>query len=193
MDCSEITSVALDGGGCSSSAVSGTGERLLQINYDDIDRVLSTVVDGVITNLVLKAGKFAKPITTLPDATVGSCKNKKGTYKDSHTHMVETYLFVKNEPAKAYVNSTTNSRTVIIIENRENGIAGDVKFEAYGYSAGLKQEVSENSTKLSDGVVFKLTFSTPDDSIEGTIQNSIFKTSLTVTEAMIEALIDDGN
>ena len=54
MDCSEITSVALDGGGCTSSAVSGTGERLLQINYDDIDRVLSTVANGVITNLVLK-------------------------------------------------------------------------------------------------------------------------------------------
>ena len=193
MDCSEITNTALNGGDCTSSAVSGTGERVLQINYDDVDRALSTVADGVITNLVLKAGKFAKPITTLPDSAVGSCELKDGTYKKSHVHKVALNMFVKNEPVKKHVNLSTNSRTIIIIENRENGTAGDVKFEAYGYSAGLKQSVSTNITKLADGVVYAMEYSTPDDSIEGTIQNSIFKTSLTVTEEMIEALIDDGN
>ena len=129
----------------------------------------------------------------MPDATVGSCEIKEGTFKKSHVHKVETNIFIKNELVKAYVNSVTNSRTVIIVENRETGTAGDVKFEAYGYQSGLKQTKSTNSTKLSDGVVYAMEFTTPDDSIEGTIQNSIFKTSLTVTEAMIEALIDDGN
>ena len=189
MDCSQITNTAILAGDCTSSGVSGTESLVYFMNLGDINKTTSTMVNNVLTAFVMKTGKYAKPFTSLPDSTVGSYESSEGTYKSSFTHKLSVVVFVKTEDTKAFINDIINARVVAIVGNRNEGKAGDTKYEVYGYNAGLKA-TAKGDTKVADGVYYTVEFSTPKDSSEATLPNSLFKTSLELTETLLASLIN---
>lgn len=196
MNCSDITA-NLIAAVCDKQAISGTGARVILINYDDIDRVLSEETANVLSAIVLKAGKKGYSFTTLEDAVVADFAMNKGTYFNSFNHNLPLKLFSKSELAKKFLNSALGSRIVAIVENKEIGkqgigavvATGEVKYEVYGWDSGLEALECTGTTEIADGVVYDLKFGTGEKSKETSIPKSFFDTDLATTETALTALI----
>lgn len=189
MDCSKITS-GLQAVTCNNPAIPGTGSRVILINYADIDRNASTVAGNVITELILKSETtkgFA--FESLDNATLGEISYNKGTYFGNWQHDLTLRVFAKNESAKKFANELNGARVVAIVENKEPGTDGDVKYEAYGWDAGLELNEASASTEMADLVVYQIKLGSGANSKEGSLPKSVFKTSLTETETMLNSLI----
>lgn len=188
MDCTDLTANVV-AAVCGKQAVSGTGKRVILINYDDIDRVASTVADNVITLLKLEGTKKAFTFTTHGDSTLGETSLKVGTYVNSWVHNATLRVFTKDEVSKDFVNTLAGAKVVAIIENNEVGTAGAVKYEVYGWESGLELSEAGGTTELADGVVYNLKLSTNEKSSENSLPKSYFITDLATTETQLESLI----
>ena len=188
MDCSEITSglVAVN---CDKASVAGTGGKVRLISYSDINRDLSTIVDGVITAIVLKAGKKAYDFETVDNSVDGDSSLAKGTYISDFDHSLMLRVFAKTEAVKKFVNKMKLARVVAVVDNKEIGAAGEVKYEAYGWDSGLELMEMKSSTLMADKVAFELKLGSGAKAKETSLPKSVFITDITATEAMLAGLI----
>lgn len=196
MDCSQITA-GLIAAQCGKTPIKGTNGKVYLISYEDINRdeALTVVTNNVISELALKSTKSGYLFESLEDSAVGEIALAKGKYMNQFDHKLPLRIFTKSEPAKAFVNGMTDARIVAIVENKEMGTAGEIKYEAYGWDAGLVLTELKSTTEYADGVAYELTLAS-DDSKEYTLPKSVFTTSGTVgvsnleaTEAMLTALL----
>lgn len=188
VDCSRIAQGTV-AAVCNKRAIAGTNSRVILGNYVDIDRDPANTVetDNVISELTLK--DLAYEFVSYEDTTVGSGSIETGTYVNEVNHSVVLRIFTKNEPNKAFVNGLINSTVFAIIENKEPGDAGEVKYEIYGFESGLKVTALDWSTEMPDSVVYEITLSSPDNSKESTLPKSVWMGSYAATEAALDALV----
>ena len=187
MDCAKIAA-GLTAAECGKMATSGTGTKVVLMNYDDIDKASSTVSSGVCTSLVLAAEKLAYLFESIDKATTGEATFAKGTYIDSYDHAVTLRIFVKDQISKNFINSLTNARVVAIVENRATGASGNTKYEVYGWDSGLKLSENAFTTDFADNVVFTAKLASDDNSKEGQLPLSYFITDLAGTETALAGL-----
>lgn len=169
--------------------VVGIESEAILINWSDIDQTLTTVVAGVITNLVLKAGKKAYSFDTLNHGLDFEDKLKKGKYLKQFTPSAILRIFDKTQDIKDRINEIRNGLFVVILKNKMFDSTGEVKYEAYGFYSGLELNDYVSNSTDGDGVVYALTIGTYDSAPEPSLPLSVFKTDITTTEAMIQALI----
>ena len=98
-------------------------------------------------------------------------------------------IFTKTQAAKKFVESLKLARVVAIVENKEIGTAGEIKYEAYGWDAGLELMSMKTSTAMPDKVVFELELGSGAKSKETSLPKSVFVTSVSATETMLAGLI----
>lgn len=187
MDCAKIAA-GLAAAECGKMATSGTGTKVVLMNYDDIDKASSTVSSGVCTSLVLAANKLAYLFESIDKATTGEATFAKGTYIDSYDHAVTLRIFIKDQTSKNFINSLTNARVVAIVENRATGASGNTKYEVYGWDSGLKLSENAFTTDFADNVVFTAKLASDDNSKEGQLPLSYFITNLAGTETALAGL-----
>ena len=191
MDCAKIAA-GLIAAECGKMATSGTGTKVVLMNYDDIDKASSTVSSGVCTSLVLAADKIAYLFESIDKATTGEATFAKGTYIDSYDHAVTLRIFIKDQTSKNFINSLTNARVVAIVENRATGANGNTKYEVYGWDSGLKLSENAFTTDFADNVVFTAKLASDDNSKEGQLPLSYFITDLAGTETALAGLYTQG-
>jgi hypothetical protein len=187
-DCSKITA-GLIAAVCGKQAIGGTNPRVILLNYSDIDRTLSTEADGVISAIVLKEDAIGYEFTSLDNAATGTATYNRGTYFGNFQHDLALRVFSKSEASKKFVNSLNGARVVAIVENKEGGTGGAVKYEAYGWDAGLEFNEGTGTTDVADGVVYELTIGSGETSKEGTLPKSVYGATLAETETMLAALV----
>ena len=188
LDCSKLnTGYALEA--CTPPATPGTGSRVILLSYSDIDRSKSTVTEGVISTIVLKTGAQGYEVDSLPDATVGEVTFTAGTYMNSYGHQITVRIFEKSEAAKKFGNNLLNALVVAIVENKEHGEGGEVKYEVYGWSSGLKMSAVTAATTMGDNTAYLYTLTTPSAGRENTLPVSFFNTDESTTDAAVEALL----
>lgn len=190
-DCSKITS-GLVAANCLASATPGIGTNIYLINQADIDLTTSVVTSNVITSLVLETGKYGYLFQSLDESATGEASLAKGKFFSKVQHDLTIRIFVKTELAKAFINSLITARIVAIVENKESGNAGDTKYEAYGWNAGLVLTDLKQIAEMTDGVVYEVKLGSSDTSKENSLPKSVFKTDLATTETMLEALIQSA-
>jgi hypothetical protein len=188
MDCSRITQ-GLQAVVCGQPAIPGTGPRVILINYSDIDRSLSTVNGNVISSIILKEDATGYDFASLDNANLGEVSYNKGTYFGNWQHDLTMRVFAKNEVSKKFVNSLNGARVVAVVENKESGSDGGVKYEAYGWDAGLELNEGTASTDMADMVVYQIKAGSGANSKEGSLPKSVFATDLDHTETMLNALV----
>lgn len=188
MDCNSITK-GLVGAICGAPATPGTGKKVYLATYTDVDKSLSVVTNNVISDLVLKATKKAYVFESLADSAMGEATLAKETYFNVYTHALSLKVFTKSEDAKAFVNTLTGARVIAIVENREKGTDGEVKYEVYGWGSGLELAEAVGTTDMADRVVYSLKLQSNDKSKEGTLPLSLFDTDEATTDAIIASLI----
>lgn len=181
---------------CSQAPSTGAEGDVILINLSDIDKDNSVVVVDSVTqkvtiqSIVLKAGtKGYMYITEGRTLNEAGATMVRGTYRNSWTHTVPFRVMVKNEDAKAFINSmVAGVRIVAILKNKESGIDGDVKYEAYGWTNGLEATEGTTTIQFTDGVVYNITMASVDTATEPLLPLSVFDTDIATTKTMLDAL-----
>jgi hypothetical protein len=188
MDLSQITA-GLVAASANRSAIPGTGSKVYLFSYTDINRALSTVTDNVISAIVMLATKKGYIFETIDNSVDGDTSLIKGTYYSDFDQTLALRIFSKTEAAKKFVNNMKLARVVAIVENKEIGAAGEIKYEAYGWDAGLELMEMKSPTTMADKVVYDMKIGCGAKSKETSLPKSVFITSLTATETMLAGLI----
>lgn len=188
MDLSKITA-GLVAVSATRSGIAGTGSIAYIMSYSDIDRENSTVTANVISALVLKSPAKGYKFETLDNSIDGSSDLVKGVYYSDYEHKLPFRIFTKTQAAKAFVESLTLARVVVVIGNKEIGAAGELKWECYGWDAGLELMAMTTSTEMPDKVIFELQLGSGAKSKETSLPKSVYITSLTATESMLDGLL----
>jgi hypothetical protein len=194
--CSNITAglIAIN---CATAPIGGTGASVYLFNYSEIDREKSTVADRVITGIALKSGSMKGYVFQSTGKTnTGEFSYNKTTYFGNWQQDLTLRVLAKSEAAKTFVNRANGANIVAIVENRESGPDGEVRYEAYGWDAGLELLECTGTTDMADGVVYTLKFGSGSTSKEGTIPKSVFiipegegPATLAATEAALASLV----
>jgi hypothetical protein len=190
-DCSKITA-GLVAEAC-KQATGGTNRRVILLNYSDIDRSLSVEANGIISSVVLKDGAIGYVYTSIDNSTVGTSTYNKGTYFGNFQQDLALKVFSKSEASKKFVHSLNGARIVAIVENKEAGEGGTVKYECYGWDAGLELNEGTGTTDMADGVVYELTIGSGETSKESSLPKSVYGATLAATETMLTALVTPAN
>lgn len=191
MDCSKIK-VGFEMAACGKPALAGTAPRVILLNYTDIDKAVSDMSatdENVIESIVLLAGAKGYEVDTLPNATVGEDTINKGTYTSTHQQNLTVRIFKKSAAAKKFVNGLTNARVVAIVQNNDRGVAGDTKYEVYGWDSGLELNDLTASTEMADNVPYLFTLGSGSVAQEGSLPKSFFNTDEATTDAAVDALL----
>lgn len=186
MNCADL-SKGLIADAC-KRAISGLNSRILLMNYADIDRTTTTELNGVVETLQLKAGKYAHAFEFKDTTLVAEHNLVKEAYLPTWEHIINAKLLAKTQDAKNAVEVLAKAKVVAIVENKEQGAAGEVKYEMYGYDAGLELTESNNTTAFADGVVYSVKLAS-SDAKESSLPKTIYKTSATATDTLIEGLL----
>lgn len=186
-ECGHITA-GLIAAACGKAPASGTNRNVVLLNFEDIDREASVVVGNVAKSIVLKSGKKGYLFQSNQKATSGSATFARGPYFDTFDHSVVLRAFTKRQSSKDFMNSLIGSRAVAIIDNNEQGDAGETKYEVYGWDSGLTLSELPWATEFSDSVVYSATLASDDASKEGQLPLSFFSTSLADTEQALASL-----
>lgn len=186
---------------CGEQAASGTGARLIILNFNEVDKSLSSVTGNVIDSIVMKATKVGLSLTSADDnANLGEYSLVRGTYKPRWQHDVTGRLFTKDELTKTFMNDIVGSKVIIIVQNKAEGYTnqstktgpGATKYEVYGWDSGLEVLEATGSTEIADGVVYQFKAGSPERSKEGSLPKSFFDTDLATTELALEALLGEA-
>ena len=188
LDCGKIAS-GIVAAVCGKVAASGTTGRVILMNYNDIDKGESEVTGNVASGITLKAGAQGYEYEAFRNGNDGAATLTRGTYRTAFDHSLSLRLFTKNQDAKDFINSLSNARVVAIVENNEGGDAGETKWEVYGWDSGLTASEITASTTYTDNAAYSITLNSDDNSKEGQLPLSFFKTDLATTEQMITALL----
>lgn len=186
MACGEITmGSAAD---CENLPAGGTRARAILFNYDDIDSYVE--VNGVITDINLKAGKFGYEFTGLGNSFqksedfARSASTGLGRFK----HKSSIIIYERTQEQKDNIKSMGNGRFVAVLFNR--GTDND-SIELAGKDVGLELVAGEIRNAYANDSFFVLNMATPEGDIENETapMQSVFITDRDTTIAMLEALL----
>ncbi|MDR1544955.1 MAG: hypothetical protein LBS50_11260 [Prevotellaceae bacterium] len=189
MNCSELTA-GLIAAQCGQLETAGASGEVILIDFNTVDRADSTVTNNIISAIELLTGKYAYKFETFDRSLdEAGATFARGTYRNTFTHSVPLRIFVKTEGAKAFVNNLASGVKVIaILKNKATGVAGEVKYEAYGWDNGLEVSESAPTIAMADGVVYPLTLASTDTAQEGSLPKSVWVSTLAATETMLAGL-----
>ena len=188
MNCNQLTK-GLAAAQCNKSAVAGTDDYVILLNFDDVDKSLSVLTGNVLSSIIMEAAKKGFKFESYDNSIGVETTLKNGKYRTEAEDNITIRTFVKTQFAKDFIESAKfPARVIAIVPNKEVGAAGDTKYEAHGWDCGLQMLECKSTSEFADGVTYeiKLGFA---DSKEGGLPKSIFITDLKTTETMINALI----
>lgn len=186
MACGEITmGSAAD---CDNLPAGGTKAKCILYNYDDIESY--TEVDGVITDINLKAGKSGYLFEGLANSFQKSedFSRSASTGLGRYKHKNSIIIYERAQDQKDNIKSLGNGRFVGVLFNR--GTDNDA-IELAGKEVGLELQAGEIRNQYTNDGFFVLNMATPEGDIENESapMQSIFITSHEATLTMLEGTI----
>ena len=175
---------------CNVPMQSGTADRAIIINKDDIESVtVNATNDMVIEAITLKATKVAYQIDGINNSIRPSATLVQLTFKKMFDHMVQMIGFDISPLVKNSLTVGLEGRYVIITENLFRGTAGNSAFEIYGLTVGLELTVltkDPNNQDTQGG--FDFTFATNKNK-EPRMPLTFFDTSYAATKVLVDGLL----
>jgi hypothetical protein len=192
--CNEIVSCVLKN--C-ENLVPGIKDRAYFINYDDVDKDLSTFdADNPLlcTQLVLKTvspAAYAYCVEGYNFSNEHTVSMVKQRYQKVWEHGFVFRIFDNTPEDKLWINDAVNSRFIIVIENNYNkeGL-GRTVFEILGWDFGLEINAAErnaNDEEMLGG--WMLTAGCSDTLKESLPPRAFFVTSIALTRAALSDML----
>ncbi len=190
---------------CNNPLIMGIKPNAIIINHDDINIDETTITNGVITSLELKAdsGGVARKgflARTLNDGISANVAFAKGTYYSGWDQNFTLRLFDNTPKVKKFIDELSKSRVVVILENNhikynidESASVekkGETVYEVYGFYTGLElNEATRDSTDADTKGGYVLTCGCDENSKEPSLPITLFNQDLETTRKMVEGLI----
>jgi hypothetical protein len=169
----------------------GTRAKAYVMNYDDIDSY--TEAGGFITDITMKAGKYAYLFTGLGNSFklsvdfARSANTGVGRYKHKHSIVI----YNRTQAQKDNIASMGNGRFVVVVQF--NGPSTDEdQYVLLGKNTGVELTAGSILDAFSNDGFFVLNMSTPEGDIENEVElpQSVWITNRTATEAMLESNLE---
>lgn len=178
---------------CCKPEIAGITGNIWIFEYADIDKEESTEdtenEDLIKSIALLNSDDYGIRIDTKPDGSSGDVGlNDLGNGVNTFTHTVVVSIFCKTEEAKQLINSLLCKDLVIVLENKVRDTT--VKFEIYGWEAGVRLTNFSSPTAMDGGIVYQLTFSGNETHYEGTLPKTLNYGSTAATIAGLNSLIE---
>jgi hypothetical protein len=176
---------------CAALPAAGTRAKAYVMNYDDIDSY--TEAGGVITDITLKAGKYAYLFTGLGNSfkTSVDFARSANTGVGRYKHKNSIVIYDRTQAQKDNITSMGNGRFVVVAQF--NGPSTDEdQFILLGKNTGVELTAGTILDAFANDGFFVLNMSTPEGEIENEVElpQSVWDTDRTITEAMLDALLD---
>lgn len=189
-NCSPISaSIAFD---CAAPLLSGAGDTLILLPYDDIDRTLSTIDatnKSLMTNLVMKATKYGYKVEGVNfsnDVDVALAKTK---YFNEYEHNIMFRIFKIDPTVKDWIEKLGHTRVCAIVENKVSAANLNHKWEIFGWDLGLEVlEMTRNQSDAETKGAYVIKIGCDETNKESKLPLTVFKTDATTTATMIAAL-----
>ena len=130
-------------------------ENAYLINLDDIDKSASTlaVSNTQITALVLDAGAKIYQFTSRRDAGQASHQLAQLEFATGYLHTVQGRILLRGAEERETIQDLVDGgRVAVIVEKVDTGLAGELKYEIYGYESGLKILNDDYNSNETSGV-----------------------------------------
>ena len=199
LDCGKLTAgvVALD---CHNPLVQGVKGTALIFNHDDIDLDATTIdASGVMTELKLKAGASAYWVKTKDGGIDTNIAFVKGTYYDGFDQNFVLRLFDNTPAIKAFLNELAilGAKVCVVVQNKyvkmkptAPELKGETVYELFGFYTGLElNELTRDSTDTDTKGGYAVTLGCDENQKEPSLPITVFKTSLSATDDMLNALV----
>jgi len=184
--CGKLSSSIL--ASCNVPLQSGTADRAIIINLDDIESVTYGANDLVVEAITLKDTKVAYQIDGINNSIRPTATLVQLTFKKMFDHMVQMIGFDISPTVKKSLTEGLEGRYVIITENLFKGTAGNSAFEIYGLTVGLELTVlSKDPNNQDTQGGFDFTFATNKNK-EPRMPLTFFDTDYATTKALLDDL-----
>jgi hypothetical protein len=138
---------------CASLPIEGIEKKAIVLNFDDI--IAHSSVKSKVTSITIASGKQGYSVDIVKKGgNSQSALNTSDILPDSYTHTFDFQIWAGSS---ANINAITEfNRVVVLVENKNKGVAGDGAFHILGLDNPLyKTAVAED--KNTDSGVFKIT------------------------------------
>lgn len=185
MACGEITiGSAAD---CNNLPSGGTVAEVTVFNYDDVESYTEDS-DGVISDIVLKAGKTGFKFTGFRNDVK---KTEEVIIPDTGApgfkHTASFIVYNRDQITKNNIENLARGKFVLIVENKGKDNAA---FEVVGKGVGVSIVAGVIRDAHANGGFFVLSFATADGDgeIENKLPQTLFDTDYATTAALVESL-----
>lgn len=187
--CEELTAgIAYD---CDNPPTGGANDRLILVNFDDIDG--SVTFDGsnplLVTNITSGAGSGfnfeGHNNSNEPRAAL-----VKGRYVNGYDHEVRFKCFSNAPATKDQLRRLDGALVVAIVQNNHKGADGNAAFEIYGLETGLRlQELERIIADAETQGAYNLLLRNDDISKPSTLPHTLYDTDFATTKAIVDGLL----
>ena len=176
---------------CENKLFGGVNDRLILINFDDLDSVTRNLSNTqIIEAIFLASGKtgFAyqgKNNSNEPDSAL-----VKQRFINVYDHGITFKAFEVDAAAKKEYEAMVDGLVIAILQNKFRGEDGDTEFEIYGLDTGLEvQELTRIQQDADTQGAYNIVLRSSEQSKEAHLPATIFLTDRATTKAIVDGLL----
>lgn len=176
---------------CDNKPVGGIEVNAVLINFNDINKTLSTIDvanDLIITNLATNSGTSGFFVEGIKQAQGTSYELvKKDLSFDVYKHLFSGVILNPSAAnKKSMSNIASGGRYVVVVEKIWKGVAQKDAFEVLGWDRGLVISTLVQNSKEDDGII-KFELASPDGFEEPEITRISLETDYATTKVAFDA------
>lgn len=188
--CDNITAgIAYD---CAYPPTGGVNDRLILLNYADIDG--NVTYDNtnpiIVTNITLTAPSVGYEYEGVNNSNEPRSAMVKGRYVNGYDHEVRFKCFDNSPDAKLQLGKLDGALVVAIVQNNRKGLDGNSAFEIYGLETGLRlQELERILADAETQGAYNLLIRNDEISRPSSLPHTLWDTDYATTLALVNSLL----
>lgn len=187
--CGEIaTGIGAD---CANKLFGGVNDRLILMNFNDIDGFTRNLTNTqIIEAIILASGKTGLVFQGKNNSTEPDSALVKQRFSNVYDHGINFKAFEVDADAKKELEAMADGLVVALVQNKFRGDDGDAEFELYGIDTGLEvQELTRAQLDADTQGAYDIVLRTSEQSKEAHLPATFFLTDRSTTVALVEALL----
>lgn len=169
---------------CSVSPLAGLEELMYVFNADELTATKSSTVKSLVTDLSVLVGKKGFKLTGFKKSH--NAKNElvvSDTLPDSYKQTLDFTMWSKDAATVTALDSFNN--VVIVVENKDKGVAGASAFAIYGLDTALFKATMTQESNVDAGV-FKVSMVAEGQRVP---YYNLYDTDYATTKALLDSLL----
>lgn len=175
---------------CDNPMVAGTKDRLILLNFSDLDSVSKNANPLIIEDMLLASGTEAFQYDGKNNSNGNNFELIVKDFAEVYKHKLPFKVFKNDGATKQQLELLAKGRVIAIVENNHKGSGGDAAFEILGLDSGLvltvhTRDANDDPTQGAHDLMLE----SSDKSLEPHVPVTFFSVDYATTKALIDALL----